>query len=284
VDMLKAKLPNAQTWSNGNIFRSLTLLARTYAEQNKCSLADTLTPELLKEFMSYLTFDKYGDNFDTKIEGLGLKHMVSEVQNTVLKTVGKDIPTVAEKTQGEVILFIQDALKKMTEAGVNVLLEGREQTLNYIRTPHRFVLKLKDMTIVGQRQAALQLGSDAAKTMSSATDDAIKAALDKAISEKLVVDLKVSVKKSVGFYIRAASSFLKGLEAKEAVDDKPALEAKAPVDKINISGLGAAINTAVSVALRIEADGIGEIKSIKTKYVELGRGSSAQISIFMVRK
>jgi len=285
VDMLKQKLPKAQTWSNGNIFRSLTLLAKTYAEQNKCTIEDALTPELLKEFMGYLTFDKFGDSFDTKIEGLGLKHMVSEVQNTVLKTVSKDIPTVAEKTQGEVVTFIQDALQKMTAAGVNVLLEGRAQTLNYIRTPHRFELKLKDMSVVGLRQAALIIGLEVKKTIGSVTDAAaIKAALDKEVIERLVVDMKVTVKKSTSFYIRAAASFLKGMEAKPAVDDKPALEAKSPVNKMKISGLGEAINTAVAVALRVEADGLGVIKSIQTKNLDMGKGSCAQIVIAIDRK
>lgn len=285
VDMLKKKLPKAQTWSNGNIFRSLTLLAKTYAEQNKCSLEETLTPELLKEFLGYLTFDKFGESFDTKIEGLGLKHMVSEVQNTVLKTVSKDIPKVAEKTQGEVITFIQDALQKMTADGVNVLLEGRTQTLNYIRTPHRFELKLKDMSVVGKRQAGLILGEAAKKAVGSSTDaGAIKAALDKELLELLVVDMKVSTKKGVGFYTRAALSFLKGMEAKEAIDDKPALAAKAPVNKIKISGLGEAINTAVAVAKRVEADDVGTIKSIQTNYIDMSKGSSAQIVICMDRK
>merc|ERR1719197_1527862 len=33
VAKLQEKLPNAQTWSNGNIFRSLTLLAVTHCEK-----------------------------------------------------------------------------------------------------------------------------------------------------------------------------------------------------------------------------------------------------------
>merc|ERR1712048_1139669 len=50
VAKLKEKLPNAQTWSNGNIFRSLTLLAVTWSEKEGCDLKDCLTPEKLKEF------------------------------------------------------------------------------------------------------------------------------------------------------------------------------------------------------------------------------------------
>merc|ERR1719387_1897128 len=54
------------------------------------------------------------------------------------------------------------------------------------------------------------------------------------------VDMKVSTKKGVGFYIRAATSFLKGVDAKPADGDKPALEAKPPKDYLTISGLGEA--------------------------------------------
>eukprot|EP00954_Amorphochlora_amoebiformis_P003690 286652-Amorphochlora_amoeboformis.AAC.1 len=35
VSMLKKKLPNATTWSNGDIFRSITLLATKHAEEKK---------------------------------------------------------------------------------------------------------------------------------------------------------------------------------------------------------------------------------------------------------
>lgn len=135
-----------------------------------------------------LEFDKFGDKFDTKIEGLGLKHMVSEVQNTVLKDpkVGSKIPTVAEVTQGEVVNFVQGALTKMSAGGINVLLEGREQTLNYIRTPHRFELMLDDPVIIGRRQAAQVMAGkahEALKATPDADSAACKAALDKVLAE-----------------------------------------------------------------------------------------------------
>merc|ERR1719240_1447646 len=48
VAKLKEKLPNSQTWSNGNLFRSYTLLALTYQEQNGVGdLAAVLTKENL---------------------------------------------------------------------------------------------------------------------------------------------------------------------------------------------------------------------------------------------
>lgn len=77
------------TWSNGNIFRSVTLLASTWCEQQThCDGFDAeqaLTKENLANFMNMLKFGKYNGKFDTRICGLGLDLLVSEVENTELK-------------------------------------------------------------------------------------------------------------------------------------------------------------------------------------------------------
>jgi len=96
------------TWSNGNIFRSVTLLAVTWCEQN---LEDgifnkdkALTKDNLQSFINMLSFGKFDNGqYDTRIQGLGLDLLVSKVQNTELKSpkVSKNIPTVAEVTQGK---------------------------------------------------------------------------------------------------------------------------------------------------------------------------------------
>lgn len=168
VAKLSEKLPKVTTWSNGNVFRSLTYLAATWCEQNGCEGFDAekaLTPENLANFVKMLEFGKYNGKFDTKIEGLGLKMMVSEVQNTELKgaKVSKNIPTVAKVTQGEVINFAASAVKIMGEAGEIVLLEGREQTVNYVRTPFRFTLTMSDPTLIGMRRAAQRMGAESVK-------------------------------------------------------------------------------------------------------------------------
>jgi cytidylate kinase len=50
VEKLKASLPKAVTWSNGNVFRSLTLLAVTYCEQKKIEFSsEALTTEVLEQ-------------------------------------------------------------------------------------------------------------------------------------------------------------------------------------------------------------------------------------------
>ncbi|KAL9186086.1 hypothetical protein ACHAXT_005324 [Thalassiosira profunda] len=172
-------------WSNGNIFRSVTLLAVTWCEQQEdCDGFDpekALTKENLASFVGMLEFGKFNGKFDTKISGLGLDFLVSEVQNTELKVpkVSKNIPTVAEVTQGEVVLFASDAIKKMGEDGIFVLLEGREQTVNYVRTPLRFTLTLSDMSLIGKRRAAQRLAAGALKEVTEgASEEEITKALD----------------------------------------------------------------------------------------------------------
>jgi hypothetical protein len=152
------------TWSNGNVFRCVTLLAATWCQQTYGKYAGfdaekTLTKDNLAKFMRMLTFDKFQGEYDTRLQGLGFDLYVSQVQNTTLKTplVSKNIPTVAQATQGEVILFAADAVQRMGGDGIFVLLEGRAQTVNYVRTPNRFCLTLSDPSLIGKRRAAQRL-------------------------------------------------------------------------------------------------------------------------------
>jgi cytidylate kinase len=168
VEKLKASLPKAVTWSNGNVFRSITLLAVTYCEQKKIEFSsEALTAEVLKQCVDCLSFGKFGDKFDIQIKGLGLDLLVSQVANTLLKEprVGKNIPTVAALTQGEVVKFASDAAAAMGSDGCNVLIEGREQTLDYVRTVHRFELMLSDPQIIGRRRAAQRMMGGALKAL-----------------------------------------------------------------------------------------------------------------------
>merc|ERR1712139_57719 len=88
-------------------------------------------------------------------------------------------------------------------------------------------------------------------------------------------ELKVTNKKGVGFYIRAAESFLKGMPAMEALpakdgkEAKEAKEAKDPVDVLKISGLGEAINVAVAAAAAVTKDNLATITKIETEYPDM---------------
>ena len=199
VAKLRQKLEDDQgkkvvSWSNGNIFRSVTLLAVTWCEQQPGSdgtfdKEKALTKENLASFMGMLSFGKFNGTYDTRIQGLGLDLLVSQVQNTELKSpkVSKNIPTVAEVTQGEVILFAAKAVETMGQDGLFVLLEGREQTVNYVRTPYRFTLVLSDESLIGKRRAAQRVMAAAvSKVSESATEEEVGKALDECLKEMTV--------------------------------------------------------------------------------------------------
>jgi cytidylate kinase len=164
VSILSSRLPHCSNWSNGNIFRSITLLAATWCEQNgfeNFNADASLTDANISDFMKMLSFEKRGGKWDVVIRGLGFDTCVGEIQNTLLKApkVAMNIPTVAKVTQGEVIAFASHALSLMKDDGNNVLLEGREQTVDYIPTPHRYTLVLSDQTLLGKRRAAQRLAA-----------------------------------------------------------------------------------------------------------------------------
>lgn len=195
VARLSELLPKAVTWSNGNVFRSLTLLAVKWCEAQDLPAFDAgaaLTPSNLADFMAMLSFGRRqggaaGEEapFDIRIEGLGVSADVSAIANTDLKApaVGRNIPTVANVTQGEVVGFVAKATAMMSAAGCNVIIEGREATINHIPTPHRFALTLKDPATIGRRRAAQRIAAAVLKdltaegTLGEATPEGIDAAL-----------------------------------------------------------------------------------------------------------
>merc|ERR1712194_287946 len=95
------------------------------------------------------------------------------------------------------------------------------------------------------------------------------------------VDMRVSAKKSIGFYVRAAKGFLDGVAGKDGVKAEP-------VRVLAISGLGEAVSIAIAVASGLEKDGIATIQKVETSYPEMGsNGSShncARVQIIVHRK
>eukprot|EP00037_Helgoeca_nana_P008901 m.78577 g.78577 ORF g.78577 m.78577 type:complete len:324 (-) comp19220_c0_seq1:171-1142(-) len=189
VDVLKTKLPKCVTWSNGNVFRSLTLLAATSCEMNERPFgSDVLTAGNLAAWMKKLKFGKTDGEWDIHVDApkMGLDLLVKQHANTTLKgpLVGKNIPTVAEVTQGEVVKFASGACKMMGDDGMTVLLEGREQTVNYIDSPHRFELVMSDSKLIGMRRAAQRIGARAIELLGEATEpEDVVAAVEKALEQ-----------------------------------------------------------------------------------------------------
>merc|ERR1719282_1122638 len=97
-------------------------------------------------------------------------------------------------------------------------------------------------------------------------------------------EIKVTLKKPKGFYIGAALSFLKGVEAKAATEEKEAVEAKAAVNAIRITGLGEACNVALAAAAAVAADGVGEIVRVQTDYPSIAGKPCSQVLIDLKKK
>jgi len=86
------------------------------------------------------------------------------------------------------------------------------------------------------------------------------------------IDMKISAKRSIGFYVRAASVFLQGSPARVGTAAKEALPARDPAEKLSVSGLGESISTAIATAVRLESSGLGKIISVETEYPEMPGG------------
>lgn len=84
-------------------------------------------------------------------------------------------------------MFAAAALEEMKKDGLFVLLEGREQTVNYVRSPDRFILELSDPSLIGKRRAAQRLMAHAAKQVGDAD----------ASSEKVTEALEASLREMV---------------------------------------------------------------------------------------
>lgn len=87
-------------------------------------------------------------------------------------------------------MFAAAAVETMGKDGLFVLLEGREQTVNYVRTPYRFILELSDPSLIGKRRAAQRLMADALNKIGKEdpTEEEIFKALESSL-EEMVKDL-----------------------------------------------------------------------------------------------
>lgn len=96
----------------------------------------------------------------------------------------------------------------------------------------------------------------------------------------MAVELRLTTSRPPQFYLKAAKSFLEGIEAK---DDKPA---KAAVDTVTLLALGNAISAATFVAGTLEKEGVATIFSTRTKWAPVSGPlkHSPNVTIVMKRK
>mmetsp|Transcript_120503 Transcript_120503/g.236853 ORF Transcript_120503/g.236853 Transcript_120503/m.236853 type:complete len:243 (+) Transcript_120503:158-886(+) len=82
------------------------------------------------------------------------------------------------------------------------------------------------------------------------------------------VDMKLSCKGTIGGYVRAARRLLNGEGAAEA-EGSPR---SSPPQRMRLSALGEAINAALTVAVRLEAEGAARVARVRTSYPDMPNG------------
>merc|ERR1719313_1636028 len=93
-----------------------------------------------------------------------------------------------------------------------------------------------------------------------------------------MTEIKVTCKQAPGFYVRAATTFLEGVPAKDGK------EARMAVKEVTLTGLGNAIAAVAQVAGRLESAGTATIEKVETAYPKMdGRveNSVAQLRVTM---
>eukprot|EP00928_Gymnodinium_smaydae_P007346 TRINITY_DN12650_c0_g2_i1.p1 TRINITY_DN12650_c0_g2~~TRINITY_DN12650_c0_g2_i1.p1 ORF type:complete len:664 (-),score=127.84 TRINITY_DN12650_c0_g2_i1:95-2086(-) len=98
--------------------------------------------------------------------------------------------------------------------------------------------------------------------------------VETAVGDKVV--MKVSSKKPIKFYEKAAKAFLTGVDEKDG-------SRKEPVNSLTITGLGDAIHTAVATAVAMEREGVGVLQRTCTDVASEDR-STPRIAITLIRK
>lgn len=191
VQKLKGLLPKCVTWSNGNVFRCYTYLVSEALKAKGLPLSTEVLekhPEIIAAAVPRVTYDEVSTGvYDVFIDK---KQRVSEIATTLLQSplINSSVPVVAEQTQGEVICFGQRAVKTLSDAGYNVILEGRSQTLSYIPSKERFELVIPETSLLGQRRAAQRVVGRAVNLLQEKPDlapqEAVLAAV-KALQEAL---------------------------------------------------------------------------------------------------
>jgi len=132
---LQRQIGKVQLWRFETLFRAVIFLLMTYAEQTGGELRDVLSrPEMLAAGIEMV---------EEMADGKSIGQMVGDADSMMsmsqnFQQVVESTPLASEFAQGEVINFVQKELSKMSQSGTVVLLDGYEETLQYIDTPHRF--------------------------------------------------------------------------------------------------------------------------------------------------
>lgn len=137
VAELRGKLQRVEVWKMNTFYRAMTFMLLTFSEQMGQDLRDVLQrPEMLAAGIEMI--DEMG-------EGKSIGAMADQAEammsmSSDASKIEENLPLSIEYGQGEVINFVKSSLDKIAGNGMTILLDGEEETLRYLRTPHRFQL------------------------------------------------------------------------------------------------------------------------------------------------
>mmetsp|Transcript_87596 Transcript_87596/g.247180 ORF Transcript_87596/g.247180 Transcript_87596/m.247180 type:complete len:312 (+) Transcript_87596:98-1033(+) len=137
IQELRPLLPKAEVWTMNTFFRAMTFLLLTMSEQTGGNLEFVLQQPFMLAAGIEMIGEMKGDRGvgDLIVEAEGMMAMSSDGQK-----IEDNLPLALEYGQGEVLNFVNDALASTTSKGTTVFLDGPEEMLKYVRTPHRFYL------------------------------------------------------------------------------------------------------------------------------------------------
>jgi len=187
ISKLKEKFPHTYSLSIDNCFRALTLLAVQYCKLQRLENFDAkvLTAENLEIWMTMLRLVKIGGNWDIRISRM-VNALVSECWDTRLRTmeINNNLTAVARAAYGEVVHFAANTCKEMVDEGTVVLMEGREQTLDYISSNYRYCLIMEPIERLGLQRAAKLVAGDVITSLNKDIKDLFKSHLEKRTAVK----------------------------------------------------------------------------------------------------
>jgi cytidylate kinase len=165
--MLSKKLAKGVHFSNGDIFRALTYLIRLESMEKESSFdyyLGMLTPERVESLLARIQYQSSANGVDYTIKkGPFESVMLSNIRNSALKTLSPLVPLVATRFPQEVIRFSKLVVDDMLNRGMDVVLEGREDTIYHYEADQQFELKLENKEIIGERRVVQRVLANAQK-------------------------------------------------------------------------------------------------------------------------
>lgn len=189
---LMEAIPNTVIWSNGNGFRILTLLTNAYAKRKGIPLKKVVQSKgFISALFDSITVEYTKKGYEICLDEYGVKSFVSDIVNTRLqdKEITGNVPVVARRAQGEMICFTNRCVENLRNHNLNIVIEGRKETLQYLLTENRFELQIINQKELGKRRAAQRILAEAKRLVAhgygqASEDEILREALCKIVDKE----------------------------------------------------------------------------------------------------